>query len=338
MKARNKNLISILFFLFALHLVGSPTFGESGKAPVVKSSPGWGPILAQKFRLNEFLDALTGKGSKKDSASDSEQQKKREKSKGERTLDIIQGLGAILSSSQEMGYKSERTIGESLALEVFRRFGMPVNDPALQKYVNLVGVAVARNSLRPGIPYRFVVIRSPLQNAFACPGGIIFISSALMKTVQTEAQLASVLAHEVAHVGHKHALQSIKRAQFFQGIGKITAATMKGEKGQQFASMIGDLQTVLFDRGLDQNMEFEGDATAMETAYRAGYNPRGMIEVLQALKRLEADSQKRGSWFSTHPPLNARIQKTRNQLGAYRDWSSMAQLTDRYSIHRQRIN
>jgi len=176
-----------------------------------------------------------------------------------------------------------------------------------------------------------VVVDSPLQNAFSCPGGIIFISSGLLKTIRDEAQLAGILAHEVAHVAHKHALQSIQRAQFFQGVGKITSATMEGKKGKEFEDMIGSLQDTLFDKGLDQNMEFEADKSAMVTAYRTGYDPEGIIEVLRDLKKIEARSQKQGSWFSTHPPLGERIRKCEAEMGRYPDAKSLARLPDRYN-------
>lgn len=243
---------------------------------------------------------------------------------------ILQGVGSLLSASREIDYDTERTIGESLALEGFARYGLPVDNAALQKYVNTVGLAVARNAQRPTLPYRFVVVDSPLQNAFACPGGIIFVSAGLVQTIETEAQLACLLAHEVGHVGHKHALKSIRRAQLLQGVGQITAATMKGEDGKKFESMIGDLQNVLFDRGLDKNMEFEADLTAMETAYRTGYDPRGMIEVLEALQRLENRSTKKGSWFSTHPPLAQRIAKCRQKLDTLSGWQGLAVVKGRF--------
>ncbi|MEJ2587722.1 MAG: M48 family metalloprotease [Deltaproteobacteria bacterium] len=248
---------------------------------------------------------------------------------------LLEGATTVMSAAGEIDYKSERTIGESLALEGFRRYGLPVHNPELQRYVNLVGLAVARNGLRPGIPYAFVVVDSPLQNAFSCPGGIIFISKGLMDTIQNEAQLACVLAHEVAHVGHKHALKSIQRARFFKGVGKITSATMEGEKGKQFESMIGDLQNVLFDKGLDQNMEFEADKTAMETAYRTGYDPQGMIQVLVKLKAIESKSQKKGSWFSTHPPLTERIGRCQSALRQYPDAGELAHEKVRFKTRTQ---
>ena len=250
---------------------------------------------------------------------------------------MLSGAVSLLGSASEIDYKSERTIGESLALEGFRRYGMPVKDKTLQEYVNLVGNAVARNSGRPNIPYNFVVVDSPLQNAFSCPGGIIFVSSGLLKTIQSEDQLAGILAHEVAHVGHKHALKSIQRAQFFNGVGKITAATMEGKKGKEFENMIGGLQDTLFDKGLDQTMEFEADTSAMDTAYRTGYDPNGLVQVLKELKRIQSKSTQKGSWFSTHPPLGQRIQNCQDQLRRYPDAKTLAHLPDRFHQYQKRI-
>lgn len=243
---------------------------------------------------------------------------------------MLSGAKNVLSSSQQMDYKSERAIGERLAVEGFRRYGMPVQNPGMQHYVNLVGLACAANSPRPNIPYRFVVVDSDIQNAFACPGGIIFVSRGLMGTMRTEAQLAGILSHEVGHVSLRHALKSIQRAQFFSGVGQITAASMKGDKGAQFESMIADMQNVLFDKGLDQNMEYEADLSAMETSYRTGYNPAGITETLQSLQKLEATSPKKGSWFSTHPPLPSRIAKNQAQMKKYPDAPTLAVLADRY--------
>ncbi len=254
-----------------------------------------------------------------------------------RQKSLVTGLSDVVSSTGEIDYQTERTIGESLALEAFNRYGLPVNDDDLQRYVNTVGLALARNSLRPGLPYRFVVVQSPLYNAFAAPGGIIFVSSALARVVNDESELAGVLAHELGHVGHKHALQTIKRAKFFEGVGKISAGAMKGDKGRQFQGMIGDLQTALFDRGLDKNMEFEADLAAMETAYRTGYDPSGIIRTLETLQRNEATARKDGSWFSTHPPLPDRLARTRAQLARYPDARKLATVPDRFAYYRARL-
>lgn len=244
---------------------------------------------------------------------------------------IFSGATQVLSSSKDIDYKTERTIGESLALEGLQRFGNPVKSELLQQYVNLVGNAVAANSKRATIPYQFAVLDSQVQNAFAVPGGVIFVSRALVSILSDEAELAAVLAHEVGHVSAKHALKSTQRAQFFQGVGTITAASARGDKGKKFASAIGDMQAVLFDKGLDKEMEFEADQAAMETTYRTGYDPSAMIRVLEKLQKLEASSKdKKGSWFSTHPPLSERINRLQQQLQKYPDYSSLASVRDRF--------
>ncbi|HXE95342.1 MAG TPA: M48 family metalloprotease [Dongiaceae bacterium] len=245
---------------------------------------------------------------------------------------ILSGATQVLSSSKDIDYKTERAIGESLALEGLQRFGNPVKNEALQRYVNLVGTAVAVNSKRATIPYQFAVLDSPVQNAFAVPGGVIFVSRALVSILEDEAELAAVLAHEVGHVAAKHALKSTQRAQLLQGVGTITAASVGGDKGKKFASAINDMQGVLFDKGLDKEMEFEADAAALESTYRTGYDPSAMIRVLQKLQKLEASSKnKKGSWFSTHPPLAERIARLQAQLQKYPGYSSLASVRDRFA-------
>jgi len=244
---------------------------------------------------------------------------------------MLSGATQVVSSAKDMDYPTERAIGESLALEGLQRFGKPVSNESLQQYVNLVGAALAANSKRPTIPYQFAVLDCPVQNAFSVPGGVIFISRELLSILDNESELAAVLAHEVGHVAGKHALKSIRRAQFLQGVGTITAANMKGANGKQFESMVGDLQSVVFDKGLDKSMEFEADATGMETAYRTGYDPRAMINVLKKLQKLEASSVKKGSWFSTHPPLDERIAKLEIELKKYPNAAGLAKVPDRFA-------
>ncbi len=94
--------------------------------------------------------------------------------------------------------------------------------------------------------------------------------------------------------------------------------------------MLGDLQTVLFDKGLDKGMEYEADKSGMEIAYRTGYDPSGMIEVLQSLKKRRSQSKEKGSWFSTHPPLPERIQRCKSKLAQFSDWRGLAKLPGRF--------
>lgn len=243
---------------------------------------------------------------------------------------LFAGISDVTSSMGDIDYETERAMGESLALEGIARFGKPVDIQELQRYVNLVGKSVASYSDRPDIPYQFIVVESPIYNAFAAPGGIIFISSALVKSLSDESELACVLAHEVGHVTHKHALESIKRAKFFEGAGKITATTVGGGTGEKFKGIVDDLQNTLFDKGLDKNMEFEADEAGMEIAYRTGYDPTGMIRVLKMLQKKEADAAKEGSWFSTHPPLSDRLEKLNKRSKSYHDAKNLARVEGRF--------
>jgi len=250
---------------------------------------------------------------------------------------IAKGAGKFFSSSKELDYPVEFAIGENLALEGFRRYGLAVQDQKLQKYVNLVGNAIAMNASRSNIPYYFVVVDSKVQNAFSCPGGIIFISSELFKLMNDEAELAGVLSHEIEHVCQKHALQSIQRARALEGLGEIADVTLKSKDKKNIHQAISGLQTILFDKGLDKNMEFEADRLALDLAYRTGYDPEGLIRVLKKLQAKQSHSITLGSWFSTHPPLNIRLQETQSEMVKYSDSSSMARAQRRFLRHKKRL-
>ncbi|MBC2716230.1 MAG: M48 family metalloprotease [Desulfobacteraceae bacterium] len=249
----------------------------------------------------------------------------------------LEGLTGIVQSAEGIDYKSEFTIGETLALEGFQRYGLPVKNKKLQTYVNTLGNAVAQNSMRPDITYYFVVVDTPIYNAFSCPGGIVFVSGSLVKGMNDESELACVLSHEVAHVAHKHALSSVRRAKFFESAAKIGTINMKGDQGKQYQEMVGGLQTMLFDKGLDKGMEYEADESAMAVAYRTGYDPNGLIRVLKMLQQKEATATSKGSWFSTHPPLSSRLEKCYQWQKKYPDAAQMATVVTRFQSYRKML-
>jgi len=240
------------------------------------------------------------------------QKKKEDKKSG---LEQLFNIGAVvLQATREMmpiNYEEERALGQSVAMEVMARHngGYPNDD--LQVYVNKVGLSIARYSDRPNIPYHFAVLNSEKANAFACPGGYIFITAGLVKLIKDEAELAGVLAHEIAHVTEKHALTTIQRNRVLQGIGRITMAALK--KDPTLVNQLTSLTTdVLFNRGVDKEMEFEADRKGTEYTYRTGYDPGGLMRFIRTLQ--EYKGKKQSVWFSTHPDTGDRISKLETKV------------------------
>ncbi len=245
-----------------------------------------------------------------------------------RCLLVLACLGlshALPAAAQSIDYETEAAIGDRLAVEAFRRYGMPVADPALQRYVNLVGTAVARNVVPPETPLYFVVVESPRFAAFACTGGIILATSGLVSLMADESELAGLLAHEIIHVHRKHLLRSFARAG--------------GAEAGSAEEMVARFQEILFDRGLVPSLEHEADALALSAAYRTGYDPGGFIRLLERLRKREGGAGAgAGSWYATHPPLGTRIRKCRERMDRYPDAKELARVEERFQDHRRRLS
>ncbi len=227
----------------------------------------------------------------------------------EETADLIGKSARTIKSFQPIQYKEEKAIGGAVALKVFARYGGPYQDEKLSRYVSLVGKNVARVSGRPKIPYYFAILNSREPNAFAAPGGYIFVTLGLILKLNNEAQLAGVLGHEIAHVVKKHSLQAIeesrKKQGLFQGVDLITEEVL--DKNPKIFSAFVDIATdALFTNGLDPSLEYEADRLGTNYAERLGYDPRGLKDFLALLSRHQSAGGV--SVFSrTHPSARSRI-------------------------------
>jgi len=239
---------------------------------------------------------------------------------------LKKSVGAV-QAFQPIGLEEEKTIGGSLALEVFHRFGGMYKNPALQNYVSLVGKSVAEVSDRPEIDYHFAVLNTDNPNAFATPGGYVFVSVGLLKMVQNEAQLAGVLGHEIAHIAKKHALQTLKRSKMLSGLSGLTMAAMDKDEGL-FDQVINEVSNILFTHGLDKDLEFEADKFGTEYAYRMGYHPAGLKDFIQILG--QSSSSKSSIFLSTHPGPAERFQGLNQFLPQYKGVGLYPILARRY--------
>ena len=188
-----------------------------------------------------------------------------------------------------------------------------VNNPALQGYVNRVGRWVASASERPDLKWTFGVIESNDVNAFAAPGGYVFLTRGLYRLLRDESELAGVLGHEIAHVVRKHHLKLLQKSQAID----VGSTLLKKQIGDQkiAKTLIGSGAEILA-RGLDKDAEFEADRMGVVLAARAGYEPFGLPAVLQEISAASADSSSVALLFKTHPHPDERLARLGEAMGA----------------------
>ena len=288
--------------------------------------------------MSGFLDDLL-KPAPKQEADQSAQDKASEEQPG-----LLEGIGGILGikknkidlfkkgvgvveALQPIGEEEEIVLGEAVAVEAFSRFGGEYPNQAWNRYINLVGKTIAEVSDRPTLPYHFAILNSQEQNAFAAPGGYIFITVGLLKTLKNEAELGGVLAHEIAHVTKQHMLETIRRGAVLGSVSELSLTAMKQDP-KMFSNAIDQMTELLFTKGLDKDKEFEADVVGIEYAYRAGYHPQGLRDYLQTLAKEEGHVESK--FFTTHPSTTVRISKIDTLLTNYSDIKNLPFLTTRF--------
>ena len=213
--------------------------------------------------------------------------------------------------------QDEIAIGKQGAQDVRQSIGL-LDNAQVQQYVAAVGMPMAQKSERPDLPWSFQVVDDPAVNAFALPGGPIFATRGLLTHLNSEAELATVLGHEIGHVTARHSANMISKAQLAQlglGVGMILRPDL-AEYGQ--LAMAG-MQLLFLKYGRDA--ERQSDELAFRYLMEAGYDPREMDDVFETLGRAgEASGAPRlPGWLSTHPNPEDRMEKAREraaQLGA----------------------
>lgn len=215
---------------------------------------------------------------------------------------------ALVSETQEV------QIGREVARSAEHQFGL-VKDDELQAYIQQLGDQLAQASERPGLPWTFRVVDEPTPNAFAAPGGFIYFTRGLLAMMRNEAELVSVLGHEIGHVTARHSVAMMSRAQLAQlgiGIGSILSPTVA-----QFGDLAaGGLQLLFLKYGRDA--ERQADDLGYRYALEQGYDVREMVNVFAALQQ---SAQLTGqspvpAWQASHPYPAERIQRINRQLAS----------------------
>jgi len=215
---------------------------------------------------------------------------------------------SLLSEAEELA------IGQQQDAEIRREMGV-YDDPALQRYVTAIGQELARASHRPNLPWTFTVVDSPAINAFALPGGYIYLTRGILAYLDDEAELAGVLGHEIGHVTARHAAQAYTR-QAQANLG-LTILSIFVPSTRPFVDLGATGLGVLFLKN-GREAEIEADRLGVEYGSGAGYDPAGVPRFLSTLARVNALSE-RGipNWLSTHPDPGARVTQVEPVAGKF---------------------
>jgi predicted Zn-dependent protease len=237
--------------------------------------------------------------------------------------DMLNLAGAVAKSFEDFTPEQEYYIGRTVGAMIVNKYP-PYDQAAANTYLNILGQTLAQASDRPETfkGYHFLILDTDEINAFAAPGGLIFISRGLLRCGKTEDAVAAVLAHEIGHVQQKHGLQAIKKSRITAALTSAAIVGIKahGDKDlvaltETFGDSIADITNTLITNGYSRSFEKEADLAAVTILQRVGYDPNGMVDMLTMMK---TKLQPGGLDFAkTHPSPDSRIADIQEKIGAY---------------------
>ena len=229
-----------------------------------------------------------------------------------------QNVKKMGDSFRKISEPEEIKIGGDLASIILGAAPL-LEDAPKQEYVNRVGRWLALHSDRPNLPWQFGIVDSPDVNAFSMPGGYVLITRGMFDSVRTEAELAGVLAHEIAHVANKDHINALQNSMRNSALGGFTDYIGGGGGlGGAFRTALINAGKDMFMRGLDHGDEYDADRMGVVIAARSGYSPFGLVGVLQTLSSAP-DAKGFALMNKTHPlPVN-RIEQLDQAMGTRLD-------------------
>ncbi len=204
--------------------------------------------------------------------------------------------------------EEEQDLGRQVSAKIRERFGV-VQDPAIHRYVSLVGTVLASESKRPNLPWTFIVLDTDAVNAFAAPGGYVHITKGALSLMTSEAELAGVLGHELTHITEKHTIAALKKAA-----GTDIALKASGKGDSKITAGLVDKMKDAVITGFGQKEELEADAKGLALANKVGYAPAGLPGFLQKLVDRNKGSDEKHGLFASHPAMDERLGKMSAQI------------------------
>lgn len=236
---------------------------------------------------------------------------------------ISKSAKAVAKTFKDFTPEQEYYIGRTIAAVILNKY-RPHPDKNANDYINLLGQTLAKVSDMPETfgGYHFLIQDSDEINALAAPGGLIFITRGMLKLCRTEDAVAAVLAHEIGHVQAKHGLQAIKKSRVTSAIttlGVEGAKTFGKEElaglTETFENSIADITATLVNNGYSRNFERQADQAAVTILKRMGYDPNGLVDMLQVMsKNLKLGGH---DFAKTHPSPQSRIVDIQKIIGTY---------------------
>jgi len=232
---------------------------------------------------------------------------------------------AIGSAAEEITPQQEYFIGRAVAGNILTTYKLYNDNPTLTAYLNNICATIVINSPRPDIynGYHVAILDSTEINAFATSGGHILMTRGLINAAASEDMLAGVIAHEIAHIQLQHSIKAIKSSRITQALmvtGTSAAGAATGMNVNQltdvFNESVGEIVQTMVSNGFSQTQEFDADNKALSLMADAGYNPQGLIEMLNQLKAVQ--SKTTGGFNKTHPSPDQRIANVTKSVGKYK--------------------
>jgi predicted Zn-dependent protease len=226
---------------------------------------------------------------------------------------VFDGAKGVAKAAKGITPAEEYYIGRAVAANILSDYRL-LNNTALTKYVNKVGMTVARSSDKPFTygGYHFAVLDTSTPNAFACPGGIVFITKGLLNMAKNEDQLAGILAHEVAHIAHSDGISAIKKSRWTK-VGVDTAMAVGSHYtpdqaralADAFSGVVSEVSKKVLNNEYGKNAEKKADSSALKYMANAGYNPNALVALLET-----DDAQSAGTsdkYLSMHAKPGQRV-------------------------------